>query len=155
LIVPCPECNGKVSSTVPACPHCGYVMNPTAADPLEDPERVVACPYCAEPIQVQATICPHCRGPVSQGRAVHPAHMRKPARPAPPSKSFTSLAWICALLYLLCWPIGLVLNLMWFNEACHLEEQTGREPDGKGCLSATLVVGAGLVILIVIGILSR
>jgi hypothetical protein len=22
----CPECNGKVSSTVPACPHCGFAL---------------------------------------------------------------------------------------------------------------------------------
>jgi len=25
MIVACPECNGQVSDSAPACPHCGFV----------------------------------------------------------------------------------------------------------------------------------
>lgn len=32
----CPECKGKVSSTLKACPHCGYVMPVDIA--IQDPE---------------------------------------------------------------------------------------------------------------------
>ena len=32
----CPECGGKVSSTLKACPHCGYIMPVDIA--IQDPE---------------------------------------------------------------------------------------------------------------------
>lgn len=150
MIVPCPECNGKVSDTVPACPHCGFAMKPAPPDDFEEVDRV-ACPYCAEPIHAAATICPHCRGPVSHGKAVHPAQRRGPAKHVPTPRSFTSLAVICALLYLLCWPLSLILNIFWYNEAGSIERETGQEPEGKGCLLATLIVGILLLGLLFIG----
>jgi hypothetical protein len=153
VILSCPECNGKVSSNALNCPHCGYAMQPVLPGELEG--SAVPCPYCAETIQIQATICPYCRAAVSQGRAIHPAHRRQPAGSNIPDRSFTSLAVICALLYLLCWPVSLILNIMWLSEASSLQTQTGREPAGKGCLVATMVVGGVLAVLIVLGLMRR
>jgi hypothetical protein len=119
----------------------------------------IACPYCAEMIQPLATVCPFCRGPLINGRAVHPAHesrlKNRSRKSHVPDKSFVSSAVIVALLYLLCWPVSLVLNIVWYNEAKDLERTTGREPDGKGCLLATLVVGIILAVLSVIGIMAK
>ena len=153
MIVSCPECNGKVSSTVPNCPHCGFIMKPPDPDSVEalEAERV-PCPYCGELILLAATICPRCRGPVIQGKAVHPAH--RPAKRVAPviEKSFISYAVICMLLYLLCWPLSLILNIMWFAEAKAVENEIGREPDGKGCLFVMLFVGVVFLALIIVGI---
>jgi hypothetical protein len=31
LLIACPECQGKLSSAAPSCPHCGYVQKGVAA----------------------------------------------------------------------------------------------------------------------------
>jgi len=129
--------------------------DPDSVEALDPTPARVACPYCAEPILLAATICPRCRGPVIQGKAVHPAH--RPAKRVAPviEKSFISYAVICMLLYLLCWPLSLILNIMWYVEAKALENETGREPDGKGCLFVMLFVGVIILALIVIGMVTR
>jgi uncharacterized membrane protein YvbJ len=33
MIVSCPECNGKVSTTAETCPHCGHSINPLKSAP--------------------------------------------------------------------------------------------------------------------------
>jgi phage shock protein PspC (stress-responsive transcriptional regulator) len=37
------------------------------------------CPYCAEPVRVQATICPHCRSPLTRA-ASQDAYRNHPGR---------------------------------------------------------------------------
>ncbi len=32
-LIKCPECAGKVSTEAPACPSCGYPVNPANAEP--------------------------------------------------------------------------------------------------------------------------
>ena len=158
MIVSCPECNGKVSDTVTACPHCGFKMTPAPPDeidPLENPNERLPCPYCAEMIRPAASICPFCKGSLSGGVPPLPPD-RLPVRRTPPQvKSFVSLAVICALLYLLCWPVGLILNLMWYGEAGNIQKDTRVEPEGKGCLLATLIVGFILLALVFIGFFVR
>ena len=31
MIIPCPECSGKLSTAAPSCPHCGYVQKDVVA----------------------------------------------------------------------------------------------------------------------------
>ena len=30
MVISCPECNGKLSTAAPRCPHCGYAQKPVA-----------------------------------------------------------------------------------------------------------------------------
>jgi hypothetical protein len=76
-------------------------------------------------------------------------------------RSFTTPAVITMILYFVFWLPGLIVNLVYLNEARALQRQTGREPDGKGCLVALLVVmgGLGLIgicvwVAIIVGFLS-
>jgi hypothetical protein len=56
------------------------------------------------------------------------------------TRSFTTQAVIALVLYFVLWLPGLIANIVWYLEARNIEQQTGRAPDGKGCLSALLWV---------------
>ena len=77
------------------------------------------------------------------------------------TKSFTTPAIITLVLYFVFWIRGLIANIVYYNEANSIQKRTGREPEGKGCLLALLIVFGGLVglgfcawIFIFAGILS-
>lgn len=55
------------------------------------------------------------------------------------SSSFTNKAVIAFLLYFLGWVPGLIFNIMYLNEANNVRKELGRDPEGIGCLWATLI----------------
>ena len=62
-------------------------------------------------------------------------------RLAPFNRSFTWPALITMLLYLfLCWPVGVIANLMWLSEAEGVYRRTGSSPPGRGCLKLLGIV---------------
>jgi hypothetical protein len=64
-----------------------------------------------------------------------PAVARRPTRVSPFNRSFTWAALVTMLLYLfLCWPVGVIANLMWLSEAEGIYRKTGVSPAGRGCL---------------------
>jgi hypothetical protein len=62
-------------------------------------------------------------------------------------KSFTTPAIITLVLYIVLWLPGLVANIVYLNEANNVQRISGREPEGKGCLIAMLVVFVGLPVI--------
>lgn len=60
MIVSCPECNGKVSTTAEKCPHCGHRINPPKSAPASQPQVNV---------DVKQT-SPGCMGGISQGMGI-------------------------------------------------------------------------------------
>ncbi|MBN1574103.1 MAG: FHA domain-containing protein [Deltaproteobacteria bacterium] len=96
--------------------------------------------------------------PISTGRAPAPypgasAPHPQPAGPAviqpvnvnvsapPPYKSYLGMSFLVLGLYILVitWPVGLILNLVFYFEAKKFERAYGNPPDGKGCLLALLI----------------
>ena len=69
-------------------------------------------------------------------------------------KSFFSYAVIVALLFLLCWPVSLILNVFWYIEARTLERESRQTPEGKGCLQVLLAVSTGILILVIVGLIA-
>lgn len=57
-------------------------------------------------------------------------------------KSFTTQAVITLVLYIVLWLPGLIANIVFYKEARSIQQITGREPAGKGCLLALLIVFA-------------
>lgn len=41
-LVRCPECNGRVSKTAPACPHCGHQLINKFTDPGANARALLA-----------------------------------------------------------------------------------------------------------------
>jgi hypothetical protein len=33
MIIACPDCNGKLSTSAPTCPHCGYIQKSAPGSP--------------------------------------------------------------------------------------------------------------------------
>ena len=56
-LIQCPECENKVSSTVEACPHCGY--------PLPAQLRTQRCPECGSEQALDAESCSVCGCPLA------------------------------------------------------------------------------------------
>ncbi len=59
------------------------------------------------------------------------------------SKSFTTPAIFTLILYFFGWVPGLIANIVYFNEANAIQKRTGKEPEGKGCLLALLILFGG------------
>lgn len=53
--------------------------------------------------------------------------------------SFTNKAVLTFFLYWLAYIPGLIFNIMYLNEANNIKKETGRTPEGMGCLWATLI----------------
>lgn len=67
-----------------------------------------------------------------------------------PAKSFTTPAVITMILYLVLWLPGLIANLVYLNEANAARDQSGVEPEGRGCLVA-LVFVFGVLPFVLVG----
>lgn len=80
--------------------------------------------------------------------------MKRRTHSSGPSKSFYPYAIIVALLLLICWPISLIMNVIWYFEAVAAERETRNKPEGKGCLLVLLILSLGLLILIVMGLIT-
>ena len=48
MIIACPECQGKLSSVAPRCPHCGFVQN--AAAPSAPTKPASPAPAAEPPV---------------------------------------------------------------------------------------------------------
>jgi cytosine/uracil/thiamine/allantoin permease len=66
-------------------------------------------------------------------------------------KSYTGSAVLVFILYLVFWLPGLIVNLMYYNEAKRMQRIAGQSLPGVGCLSVMLWLN---VIAIVLGILA-
>ena len=63
-LITCPECNGKLSTTARACPHCGYVV------PAPAPKRI--CPECQGEVEPNRTNCQRCGYVMTGAPAIDP-----------------------------------------------------------------------------------
>lgn len=98
-IIACPECNGKVSATAEACPHCGHSIR-TALTPVGPPAPGARfCHGCGARVATEAVICVKCGVALAGG----PATTGTPA-----SKG------ACAVLALLV-PVGIHRFLMGYS----------------------------------------
>lgn len=61
-IIQCPECQGKVSDSASACPHCGYVLNRNGVTPPKPTPSVTAVGLSSQDLK-----CVHCGAPLSAG----------------------------------------------------------------------------------------
>ena len=68
-------------------------------------------------------------------------------------KSFTGRSFIVWLLYWLFWFPGLIMNIVWLNEASRVKRLVGQSPPGYGCLWTLLIVYLVLPILAVVAFL--
>lgn len=147
MIVSCPECNGKVSDSALACPHCGLPAPATrlqgAPGTTVGPLDRVVCPHCGGYVEV-GTHCPLCRSPFGY-----------PSRPVDVHRSFVGQAVVTLVLYFLCWPVGIIANLLWYNEARRVGDATGVDPAGRGCLFVMGVIGVGITALVLLGLVTR
>jgi hypothetical protein len=57
-----------------------------------------------------------------------------------PRRNFTESAVLCLVMYWLLWPVGAVLNFVYLSEVRTVERETGKQPEGRGCLLALLIV---------------
>lgn len=107
---------------------------------------VKACGNCGYPIAPTHVACPECGGPLSEARP-------QPANPATPPplpgyaimasgrpKDFTNVAIGTLVLWLLFWPAGLIMNMIYLDKARKLERETGIRPEGKTFLLTTWVI---------------
>ena len=92
--------------------------------------------------------------------AIYPSVVSPPQIVYYQNQSFTGKAVVAFLLYWVGYLPGLIFNIMFINEAGHVKDETGRTPDGYGCLWATLIgsllpalLFAGLCIFIWMGVL--
>jgi pSer/pThr/pTyr-binding forkhead associated (FHA) protein len=74
-----------------------------------------------------------------------------------PYKSYLGMSFLVLGLYILAvtWPVGLVLNLVFYFEAKKFERASGTPPDGKGCLLAMLIWQIAMVVIgVVIAVIA-
>jgi hypothetical protein len=57
-----------------------------------------------------------------------------------PRRNFTESAVLVLVMYWLFYPVGAILNFVYLSEARAVVRDTGRQPEGRGCLLALLVV---------------
>lgn len=93
MLIPCPECNTKVSDKAHVCPHCGFQIDTLIRCPdcgkLVLPETV-ACPVCGYPFptvhvtpehHLLSNACPECGGILGDNDATCP-HCGAPVSPS-------------------------------------------------------------------------
>lgn len=68
------------------------------------------------------------------------------------SKSFTTPAVICMVLYCVLWLPGLIANIAYLVEAKKVKDLTGTAPQGYGCLWTLLAVV--VIVPLIVGILG-
>lgn len=103
---------------------------------------------------VRPKVAPAAQAPVVSSPAAPPAQL-PPPEPAPHamsadeydriqlrslglSKSYVGSAFLVLLLYWFLYLPGLILNIVYLNEAGRIQKASGVSPSGKGCLEALL-----------------
>jgi zinc-ribbon domain len=119
----CPNCGQELRDEDKFCANCG------APAPLESSPDPYGDPYGDSVQQPRPVFTP-------------PSFDIGPVRPpvAAPPRSFVTQAVITLVLYWLLWLPGLIANVIYWQEASRVEQQTGRAPEGKGCLLALFLV---------------
>lgn len=96
------------------------------------------CAHCGEPYdQPVSGACPHCHRAIPTPAAYDIAQDVRIAMAA--QKNFYLEATVTLVLYLVVWPAGIVLNLVFLSQARNHETQSGFRAEGKGCLNALLL----------------
>jgi hypothetical protein len=67
-------------------------------------------------------------------------------------KNYTFHAFAALFLYTFLWIPGFILNIIWLNQANKDQNQTGKPPEGKGCL-VWLIWVFGILPIVTIGLL--
>lgn len=63
------------------------------------------------------------------------------------TRDYTTPAVITLILYFVCWLPGVIANVIYYLQARQDEALVGREPQGKGCLLALLIVMNAFIII--------
>ena len=100
-------------------------MQPPNPHESHDPRQ-----YVAPPPQVLIVERPAARAPAPRRRR----------RSYYPTRDHAGRAWLTLVAYLLLWPVGVAMNLVFIANANTEKRATGRRPQGAGCLSALLFV---------------
>lgn len=66
MLTPCPECQGKISSSAARCPHCGFEFR--------------SCPECGGMSPAKLDTCKQCGFPIKPLEAPRPAETSAPRR---------------------------------------------------------------------------
>lgn len=98
MIVACPECGGKVSTTAPNCPHCGHARKGAAAPP-PIPE-ILEGEIVEEPIAARPAAAP-----LRRGRAPIQRPRRPVSRAGYTTEQESAGALVCGILGLITCPI--------------------------------------------------
>jgi transcription elongation factor Elf1 len=56
-LIECPECGGKISDKAPVCIHCGYPLQESKEEPVQ---QIQYCPYCGKKNSIESTFCGYC-----------------------------------------------------------------------------------------------
>lgn len=51
MLTPCPECQGKISSSAARCPHCGFEFKGCPECGAKSPAKLDFCKYCGFPMK--------------------------------------------------------------------------------------------------------
>lgn len=63
VLIKCEECGKEISDKADKCPNCGFPVAEGTPDLREtiSPDRIMhPCPFCKEPMDIDASRCPHC-----------------------------------------------------------------------------------------------
>ena len=120
------------------CPNCGQE--------LRDEDEF--CANCGAPRPLETTPEPHSDpyGNLYGDASPHPMpsfpiNVPPPARQAiPKPQSFVPHAFLALLLYFFFWFPGLIVNIVFWNDAKKVLRDTGSPPRGYGCLGKMLVM---------------
>jgi hypothetical protein len=116
------------------------------AHPFREPPT--AKPDMPKPASIQAA--PKPPAPAAAQQQPQPSMGRELEVALAAQKSFTGRAFITWILYWIFYVPGLVMNLVWWNEAKSVKKVTGRSPSGMGCLTFLLIVHIILPIILII-----
>ena len=148
-----PPARGPSPAAVPpAAPTAASGWAEPAPAPPDLPQAAAGWPVAAPPeVQAPRYDAPPARAEVAVAPVALPTGgdlERALAR----SKSYIAPAVLVGYLYTLFYVPGLIVNIMYMNEARHMEQVAGEKLPGTGCLAtlmwAGLLVAAGVILLV-------
>lgn len=129
----CGNCGAAIGDGARFCQVCGRATDGTPPPP---PALLPAVAHSAYPAPAPLAYY--------QTATASYAHM------AAATRSYTTPAVIVMILYLVLWIPGLIANLVYLHNANEDRDQTGIEPQGRGCLLALIFV-FGLLPFVLVG----
>ena len=76
-----------------------------------------------------------------------PKAMPDEEQTGPAGTSYVRYAALALVLYFVLWAPGFLVNAVYLSRALGEERETGRAPEGKGCLIALLIAGLAVPVL--------